>query len=365
MANSKARRPGARLIRALCLAALLLFFAACSPPAHPRARPLEPGAVKLSLFALGDTGQRHRPPASLLEGQIAVGNAMESEDRRRPVNAVVLLGDNFYRYGLQREELSARIAENLVRPYCRFLGLAGPRSQEVASACPLGPGERLSRPIYAVLGNHDWLTPESPELQRRVLPAFVPEWRMPPEHALTVELGAGVSLILIESEPEFGPEHAGALTQALLASQGPWRILAAHRATEVDDWGALPLHGPYTNAVYQAIADAALPVHLVVSGHHHSMQIVEGRDEAPPLHVIVGSGSRSHPIEQAHQGRRFESTALGFARVDLVVADAIVPERLIVSLFGTADVPLVAPRSPPLLTRWSVDAEGVVRDELE
>ncbi len=118
-------------------------------------------------------------------------------------------------------------------------------------------------------------------------------------------------------------------------------------------------------AVDEAIAAAGVPVHLVLSGHHHSLQIVEGRDEAPPLHVIVGSGSRSHPIERFHPRRRFGSTALGFARVDLAAGDQDVAERLIVSLFGTADIPLLAADSPALLTRWSVDAQGIVRNELD
>lgn len=350
---------------ALGSAVLLAWLVACSPTPHPHASSIPPESVELSLFALGDTGQRHRPLASLLEGQIAVANAMMAEDRRRPANALVLLGDNFYSDGLLEQELVSRIAANLVQPYCRFSLLDGPRSGEVAAACPSQASERRSIPIFAVLGNHDWLSPESPELERRVVPEFVPEWKMPSEYALGIELGEGVSLILFESEPEFGPEAAQALTAALRESAGPWRILAAHRAIEVDDWGRLPSLGPYTLAVEAAIREAGVPVQLFISGHHHSLQIVKGREAGPPLHVVVGSGSRSHPIEEPHPNRRFESTALGFARLDLVAADASGGERLVVSLFATADFPLLAPASPPLLARWSVDLERRVRNELE
>lgn len=63
--------------------------------------PSHPGLdAKASLLAVGDTDKVHRPLASLLEGQVAVGDGLAAEDRVHPVDAMLLLGDNFYMQGL-------------------------------------------------------------------------------------------------------------------------------------------------------------------------------------------------------------------------------------------------------------------------
>ncbi|MFM7786579.1 MAG: hypothetical protein ACKPE6_18360, partial [Gammaproteobacteria bacterium] len=78
------------------------------------------------------SGQRARLPAGGLidrsrtlpfffDGQIAVGAAMQRAHRANPVDAVVLLGDNFYPDGLLADELVPRIIENVARPYCDFV----------------------------------------------------------------------------------------------------------------------------------------------------------------------------------------------------------------------------------------------------
>src|SRR5262245_6853202 len=91
-------------------------------------------ANAFSLLAVGDQGG---PPHWLTaaSGQYAVGTALEEVDERRPVDALLLLGDNFYASGLRRNELIERVRGNVVAPYCRFVDLSGPRSSEVRSAC--------------------------------------------------------------------------------------------------------------------------------------------------------------------------------------------------------------------------------------
>ena len=84
------------------------------------------GEVLLSLLAVGDTGLE--PGESWLTNtQLAVAAAMEAEDRRRPADALLFLGDNFYPVGLRRHELEERIRWNFVEPYCRFLASSGAR----------------------------------------------------------------------------------------------------------------------------------------------------------------------------------------------------------------------------------------------
>ena len=65
--------------------------------------------AKASLLAVGDTGKVHRPLASLLEGQVAVGDGLAAEDRIHPVDAMLLLRDNFYMLGLLKSERVSRI----------------------------------------------------------------------------------------------------------------------------------------------------------------------------------------------------------------------------------------------------------------
>ena len=72
-------------------------------PTHPD------HSASASLLLLGDTGKVHRPLAPLLEGQFSVAIDLATEDRAHPVDALLLLGDNFYRNGLLESELAARV----------------------------------------------------------------------------------------------------------------------------------------------------------------------------------------------------------------------------------------------------------------
>lgn len=370
LAQERARalrhRLGWRIGRRLRLAAPLLasfalatLFAmgGCSsedavgpPPEHAR----------FSLFALGDTG-RTRPLAALTEGQLAVAAGMVEEASERPITGVVLLGDNFYTDGLDRDTLVPRVRENLVRPYCAMLRLDGPRSSEVESACSTPRSERRPVPFYAVLGNHDLELPGSASLQREAVPAFVPEWRMAHGLAESIELGHGVSLILFESEPEIDDRAAiiHALRSAIRAAKGPWRILATHRPIATDDLGT-PWLGGYPSFVRDAITAEGLPVQLVLAGHHHSLQAFEV--ETPRLLQLgLGSGSRAEgPLASPdHPDLRFSRKALGFARIDLVGTGT--EERMVTTLMQTSSWPaLSALQSPRAVARFAIDLTGSV-----
>jgi hypothetical protein len=311
----------------------------------------------LSLLAVGDTGES-RALGWLREGQRAVAAGLAAEHARAPVDALVLLGDLFYPDGLRSEELVRRVRDNLVAPYCAFVSLAGPRSREVASACARTGSEPPVR-IFAVLGNHDYDTPGSPDLERRAVPAFVSNWRMPEGVAEVAELPGGVSLVLADAPALVAGADPEALRDALRRARGPWRILALHvpvapgeRARE--EWGGL--------SPWQAFAVPDARVHLALAGHRHDLRVVEGRPPGPALHVIAGSGSSVHARQWAYQGERFALGRTGFARVDLVRRGG--EERLVASLYATPRYPVVFWKRPELVARWSVGASGGVRDEL-
>jgi hypothetical protein len=318
--------------------------------------------VRLSLLALGDTGRRLRIEW-LPSAQRRVGAAMAAADRQRPVDALVLLGDNFYPSGLQEQELQQRLVMNVVRPYCRFVDLSAPRSDEVAQACRRGPGERHVVPILAVLGNHDYRVPESPRLQIEVVSDFVGNWDMPAERIAVRELGSGVSLILLQSmEGVRRARLLDGLAEAIRSARGPWRILACHHPvvrTETLE-GTGTFEERYMREARRQMAESGVPLHLVLAGHHHSLQILEPSPPGPGLQVVSGGGGGRLRQIYAVDGQRFAVSRHGFARVDLVRrADS---QRLVVSMYATRNPWLPAGR-PELAARWSVGADGVPREE--
>jgi hypothetical protein len=106
-----------------------------------------------------------------------------------------------------------------------------------------------------------------------------------------------------------------------------------------------------------AIREAGVHVHLYLSGHHHSLQVIEGGGElGPDLHVVVGSGARLRDIVGDHPKRVFEASELGFGRVDLVAGDG--GESLEVSVFQSPVIPLLRFGGPKRVGQWSLTLQG-------
>ena len=271
---SALRRPLAAFALAAALAAgsalVLREPAPVLSPGEPAPARL-PETSRFALLAVGDTGET-LPFRPFAEGQRSVARGLELEDRRAPVDALLLLGDNFYPKGLAEDELLERLRRNLVGPYCRFVDLRGSRSAEVADACRLPPAQRHPVPIFAVLGNHDHGLPESPALQQRAIPHYLPNWSLPAALASTTELAEGLSLVRIDSElARRAPERLGELRDAFARARGPWRILALHhpiapRVGEDESDG-------FEADLRELLAELPEPVQLVLAGHRHNLQI--------------------------------------------------------------------------------------------
>lgn len=349
--RSRARELFRRLASGAIAAAAL---AACSPPPVVGA---DVEGSRLSLFALGDTGAEPAPVGRGLQQQMRVARVLEAEQRRRPADALVLLGDNFYPDGLAERALEERVRENLVRPYCAFLALDGPESARVADACP--PERRLDppTPLYALLGNHDTKLPESVRLQRDVVPRFVPNWRMPARSVEVVELldadlAPSASLVLYDAETLAESDDVASLRRALEEARGPWRILAGHYPIN----GSHP--GPWIRKALDAIA---VPVHLHLAGHEHNLQIAAAAPSDPYLQVVSGTGSDLRRVKHPLVGTRFAAVEPGFARVDLVgEGDAA---RLVVTMIELPRSPFALGDPPRVAARWSVGLRGDARDE--
>ena len=361
MRRSRSRFDARPFLLSGVLAAVLF---ACSRSESPPAPPL-PGHARLSFLAVGDTGSPPQFGSRFLSTQLAVARGMEAEDRRAPVHAFVLLGDNFYYKGLEESELVLRVRENVVRPYCRFLSLGAPRSKEVAEACEVPPNERRPVPFLVVLGNHDYESPESPALQAETVPRFVANWRLAVRPVEVIGLAPGVDLVLFDSESLVEGGDPEPLRTALAATSGPWRILAAHHpiaGADGDEEGPPSQEKHYREEIQKLVAEAGTPVQLFLSGHVHNLQVLEEAPPAPALNVIAGAGSRPRPVRGQSPHRRFALAEPGFARVDLVTLRG--EERLVASLYVTGSLPLFSGGEPTLVARFSVDRAGQVRDEL-
>ncbi|MBS1106520.1 MAG: acid phosphatase [Deltaproteobacteria bacterium] len=338
------------------IAVAALMLAACGPAA-PVVGDDPPGRVRLSFFAFGDAGAFPNWFRSW-QPQMRVGAVLEAEQRRRPADALVMLGDNFYPDGLLEKELEYRVRENVVRPYCVFLALDGPESSRVANAC--GPAHRGERPIpfYAVLGNHDLEVPESPRLQREIVPRFVPNWHVPAQSVEVIELAdselnPGVSLILYDALALAERDDAASLERALREAHGPWRILANHYPIQEKSHP-----GPW---IQKALAGIDVPVHLHLAGHDHNLQIGVPAPQSPYLQVVAGSGGGERAARHALVGGRFAMTQPGFARIDLVGDGETA--RLVVSLVALPVSNLAVWVPARVVARWSVGLGGDVREE--
>lgn len=258
-----------------------------------------------------------------------MGEALAREDRTRPVQALVFLGDNFYPDGVSRRTLKDRVRENLAGPYCHFVWLTAQGRRALRDHCDRDDAETHPIPLIAVLGNHDVHRKRSGELERTGIPRFIGNWVMA-EGAHSYELGAGVSLVAYDSNLLEGGGPATALAQALRASAGPWRILAAHHP--LADSGA-GFHTDDAAPALAAIREVGKPVHLMLAGHQHSLQALRAPGAA--LHVISGGGGASvRDLSPAGANRLYAEASYGFARVD-ASADAL--EVTLFALAGPLD----------------------------
>lgn len=335
-------------IRTLAAAALLTAALAAFVFARERreraaapAWPTLAGDVTWSLLAVGDTGA---PPwwiGRSFQQVVRVGRAMAAEDVRNPVDALVLLGDNFYPDGLHARELDARVRANLSEPFCRFLP---------ADGVPCAAPPRTAQ-VLAVLGNHDRKSDESVRLQRTEIRRRLPSFLLPEASVHAIDLGSQVSIVLYDGAELLAAGSFEPLRAAVRASRGPWRIVASHHPLtlrESDEEG---------RAAREVIRGLDVPVHLHLAGHRHYLELAH--TPAPPfLQAVAGSGSNTRPLKPPLEGSVYQARRPGFARADIVAGPD--GSRLVVSLVALADSIW---ERPQVVARWSVGPAGDARAE--
>ena len=311
--------------------------------------------TRTSLLAVGDTGSVWGPMPSLFEGQLAVGAALQREHEADPVDALVLLGDNFYPSGLLAHELEARIVQNVVRPYCAFVDPSTRMADVVSRFCG---GSRWPVPqLIAIVGNHDVLSPGSVELQREAVPRYVRNWDMPDQDGPVVrELPGGLSLVLLFSEWPWDDAASRALARALEEARGPWRVIIGHRPP-------ITGHPQLKRMVASASRESGHIVHAYLAGHVHGLVAIRGsrQDAAPVLTVIAGSGSQAklqQETEYRIEGAEVMQEALGFVRLD--VTGRTTSPQLRITLSKARPSAALALFGTTTLARYEIELDGAL-----
>jgi len=337
----------------IVLASIVLVGCAPRAPSGPLLERTLERIPRLSLLALGDTGE---PPGwnPFSDGQNRVADALAAEDLRRPSDALLFLGDNFYPRGLVASEVEQRVRLNLVRPYCRFASLSGPDSGRVASDCGLAPSTRHVVPLFAVLGNHDHGSAGSAALERYAVPRYVANWRLAGDPIERVELPQGVSLIFFDSTRLRRGGNAAPLAHALRSAQGAFRVLVAHHPLEDDD---------ASRGIADAIAASGTRPQLLLAGHLHSLRAGTPGGAGPALQIVSGGGAGTERSSHHISGERFALAAPGFARVDLV--DGPGEPSLRVTLYRVSGWPWLGRANAQPVAVWSVSQSGVVTLDLD
>jgi predicted phosphodiesterase len=309
-----------------------------------------PRETSLSLLAVGDTG-KPREFLDAFDPSLAVAAAMAAEDERSPVDAVVLLGDNFYPEGLEKRELKDRLRANVVGPFCHFVELTARGAGSLGDACPEAEA-RHPVPLFAVLGNHDYGRPESPDLQRKEVPEYVASWQMPSGDVEVRELAGGVSLILLDTNHVGRQDGDEAVVRALAGSRGPWRVMAAHHPI-LDVGGGYDRR--FEKRMRKLLKRAGVPVHVYLAGHEHNLQAFVAEAPEPALQLVAGSGSDLRPLDAGDPRRRYGSAAFGFVRLDAIEG---AEPRLVARLLEVPAPPL--PSRAREVARFEVDRSGAV-----
>ncbi len=298
------------------------------------------GSEPVTLLAIGDIGEPHgRDPR------------LHASMARRLAGAdgapILVLGDVFYRDGLLGFCRSAdkRISQ---------VGCRHPRSVDAQVDAILGPYVRnlAGHPVVALAGNHDhYGDPLATENACAKLPRLAPGWRyiargceLDDAHPIAVLDAGAVVVVMVDSQAmildgDFRERANEALHAELarLRQERPeaWLVLALHHplesyglhngaelltalhkdaypilgtllapitlpiawATGIDgqqiyDWGNRALR----RGLYDALEDS--PVDVVLSGHDHSLQLVELEHPGARWQVISGSGAKHSRVKR-------------------------------------------------------------------
>jgi len=271
------------LLPALALAVLAAWLL---HPVSPREIHTFDDTPVIRFAAFGDQGT-----GNFRQWQIA--SALDTVADSQPLDFVMLLGDNFYRYGVDDvDDWQWRYKfENLYA----FDSLA-------------------AVPFYAVAGNHDYYGNVQAEIDYGNRSLGSGRWRMPAsDYVVTAGRDHLLRLVVIDtSSPRDLAATAARLAELLAEGVSTWTVVATHT----------PVRSGRNFYDPRPVRDALLPVlvagrvDLYLSGHDHNLQVIEVPGE--PLYAVVGAGGKyGQPVTDGFEpGLTYFGASLGFAKVE-------------------------------------------------
>ena len=287
--------------------------ASAAPPA---------AADALHLLAIGDFGTTGKL-------QHAVAGAMRDflQQHRVPLEALLLLGDNFY------------------GPVEGGFTVDSPRWRTTFE--DVYPERVFDCPCHAVLGNHDYNDNRGgEEVQLAYARRGGTRWRMPAKW-YRLDLGgepARLTILALDSNLGTGAEAAAQrkwLATALAGPRAPLTMVVAHHplysngshgdtASLVEDWGPLfEEHG----------------VHAYLCGHDHDLQHLELEGLRTSFVLSGGGGARTRQLRSTDRTTPFGRDVYGFTHIQ------VLPDRLVFAHHG---------QQAELLHRFEKRADGSV-----
>jgi len=237
---------------------------------------LAPREGVLRFAVVGDAG----------DGTEAVARGIARVHAAKPLDAILLPGDNIYPCGVKSvDDRRWSILEPLIA---------------------------LHLTLYPVLGNHDYCG--NPDAQIAASERF-PEWRFPAREYL---LQAGMAdFAMIDTTPYVRGKAKAPDVNALLAgSRAPWRIVVGHHTIVSSGY-----HGYFPRREHRRMIALLRPmraarVDLYICGHDHHLELVDGR----PRMLISGASSEPIPPLALHPHTLFPASTerqAGFAVVEV------------------------------------------------
>lgn len=240
--------------------------------------PLTPRNTSLRIAVTGDTGQ----------GADAVAEGIRRVHTEKPLDAIILAGDNFYPCGVTSER--------------------DPRWSLVRALTNSGV------PVFPVLGNHDFCGKADPDAQIRAT-GVIPNWTFPAGQYVVRATVADFAFI--DTTSYLRRKSAPALAEAFRSSTAAWRVVVGHHPVISSGY-----HGYFPRAEVKRMRElipALRETHadLYICGHDHHLELIRGR----MLHLISGAGSSPIPPVKLRTTTVFPSEIgrerIGFAVVEL------------------------------------------------
>jgi acid phosphatase len=227
---------------------LLWTWGVFAAPPVVTVSPREGGVLRFAV--VGDAG----------EGAAAVARGISRVNAAKPLDAIILPGDNVYPCGVK--------------------SATDPRWSV------LEPLIALQIPLFPVLGNHDYCG--NPDAQIAASERFA-EWRFPAREYM---LQGGVAdFAMIDTTPYVRRKTRAPDVAAMFAeSRARWRIVVGHHTIVSSGYhGYLP-RGEHRRMLALLKPFRAAHIDLYICGHDHHLELVDGR----PRMLI--SGAASDPI---------------------------------------------------------------------